>query len=156
MIAKFQEEVVKLSKQVASGHFLCSVFLMSEPFESYDGWQYDFCDPATKELTSFVVFNGTVASTSIGGQAAQKNIVHEPLDLAKVIFSFDKMITELLIAVGGATVSKFIFVLHAKNSVPIWNVSALTSDFHLVHLELSGVDGEVLASSKESVLHFKG
>lgn len=155
MIAKFQFDIARLSSRIPPRSFLCTVFLMSEPRELYDGWQYDFCDPATQTLTSFVVCDDVITLLSSEGKVAQPNLVLEPLSLSDVQFDFSKVLTELLLFVGDVTVSKFIFILFAREGKPVWSVSALTSDFCLSHLEFCAVTGEVLVSSQEPVMNFK-
>lgn len=153
IVDKFLADLGLISKP--AGTFLCNIHLMTAPVEHYDGWQYDFYDPATKKLASFVVTDEACKQVNVAADPAVKTSEFFELDVQKVKISVERVVSDALLYVDGEAITKYIFILQVQKGRIVWNVSAITSTFNVAHMVIDAESGERVSATKESLIDLR-
>jgi uncharacterized protein YpmB len=140
------------------GAYVCSFFKIVDAGKE-GGYQIDFYYPSGDSMSSFVMNGGQAALSQVDAQ-----IFKQDKDKVKKLSLDDVHVTEKQVQeivneihrtkYKRIRLTKYIFILQHL-SQPLWNVSAIADNFHILHVKVDAATGEILEESLKNPLSFR-
>ena len=119
-------------------------------------WQVHFYSKKTRKITSFTADEEVTLSEDKVFQAEKKDIDKLEIDKVKVglddaLEMIDKIKEE---KIPTEDVSNSVIILQ-QDKHPIWNITRITSGFHLLNVKINAINKEIISEDSSSVFQLR-
>ena len=155
MLSKLKQAYEKIQREQPQG-FLCSAFIMCHPKElEQQDWQLDFFH--NEKIDSYKVTNNNIEQLNKDQDVFKdENVPIQELHLDQIQKNLEEAVQKANEEVRKEQeeANKIIILLQQQEK-PIWNLTFLTTTFHMHNIKVDATTGEILEKKKASLLNFK-
>ncbi len=144
-----QTDAFKKWKTQHENAFLSSFFIVDA-----QGWQLAFYSPSSKKMSTFLKDRLVQADSAIfklkGEKVEELKLDEVKVDLEEAYSIADKELEEKH---PGYKPNKKIIVLQKLDSIPIWNITYLTTSFYIYNIKINASDKKITFEDFASALY---
>ncbi|MBI5872507.1 hypothetical protein HZB88_05510 [archaeon] len=138
--------------------YLASCFSLNNP-DAKEGWQIDFYEPEKHKMKTFTMAGSTIRVQDeeeifqrFEAKIEELNLALVKTDLPEALQKVDALLSSKY---TNEKKDKAIIILQAVRSVPVWNITYLTTSFKILNVKLNALTGTILSEKMENIISFK-
>ena len=164
MVSSFKKSLdyLKKSKEFKDWEKDSKKSYLADGFVMFDGnhnlkeidWQIDFYSPQEDEMTSFIVSGKSISLKEEQKLVKGKEEYVNELKLEGIKISLKEAIDKVKEKYPQEIPDKIIIILQ-NIEVPLWNITFLTSSFHILNVKINAESGDILEESLKPVFEIQ-